>query len=99
MSNLGKKGISSLAFGLLKHFSLIQLFPNPTNNKLQVVLERSLTNAKLSIVDITGKLVFQNNDLNGDNFTLDLKKFIVGVYFIEMTMNNQRIIQKFVVNQ
>jgi hypothetical protein len=79
--------------------SKITVFPNPTNDKLEIVLENSTVNlVQFKIVDINGKVVKQLSHFL-DKTIIDVCDFQKGVYFIEIISNKRmKIVEKFVVN-
>ena len=79
----------------------VNLFPNPTNNILNVAFE--LTNnsdVKMMVMSLTGQVV-EMRDLKLEEGTQQLKidanRFDSGVYFIHLITNDERISKKFIV--
>ncbi len=69
----------------------IKLAPNPTTGHVQLNLPSAIKNAHVTIVDITGKNVFDEAiqiDING-NAQLNLEGFINGIYFISVNNGNK----------
>ncbi|NOZ45194.1 MAG: T9SS type A sorting domain-containing protein [Chlorobi bacterium] len=79
----------------------VNLFPNPVNNKFNLVLKNvNLDNATISIIDITGKKLYENQISFKQNyyrqtFNLDL---MPGLYFLIVSDNNNSKSKKFIVN-
>ncbi|MCF8380054.1 MAG: T9SS type A sorting domain-containing protein [Bacteroidales bacterium] len=71
------KQLSAENFGLM-------LYPNPSNGEFTVkVKEGSL--AEISVMDMTGRLIYQNNSLNyAPEFVINLRGQSYGVYFIRV---------------
>jgi hypothetical protein len=63
----------------------ISLFPNPTGGLLRIASGISLTNAKISVRDMHGRLISEQINRNGCEFTLDLSNQESGIYFIEVS--------------
>lgn len=80
---------------------MLQVFPNPANAiiKIMAVL-RSGSNATLSFIDDTGKIILQQNNsfVKGVNMLTDnISFFAPGVYIIKVTRHNEKdLLMKFV---
>ena len=61
----------------------LSVFPNPSLDEINI---NSKTSA-ITISDVSGKILFSENDLDTDNKTLNIASFSEGMYFI--TINNQ----------
>ncbi|MEI6595249.1 MAG: T9SS-dependent M36 family metallopeptidase [Bacteroidota bacterium] len=69
----------------------IKLAPNPTTGHVQLNLPSAIKNAHVTIVDITGKNVFDEAiqiDING-NAQLNLEGLNNGIYFISVNSGNK----------
>jgi hypothetical protein len=67
---------------------VINLYPNPTKNQLNIILT-SNQNTKLEIFSIEGKLVEQQTIQK--NTVVDVSKYNTGLYFIQATTNDGKI--------
>jgi hypothetical protein len=67
------------------NLNTISLFPNPTGGLLRIASGISLTNAKISVRDMHGRLISEQINRNGCEFTLDLSNQESGIYFIEVS--------------
>lgn len=79
----------------------LNLFPNPTNNMLNVAFE--LTNnsdVKMVVMSLTGQMV-EMRDLKLEEgtqqFKVDVNRFDSGIYFIHLITNDERISKKFTI--
>lgn len=81
-------------------FELVSLYPNPVNNDFSVlVYAPENTTLTISITDISGKLVYQNQlyILNGDNkISLNAAHFVNGFYILTLSNPQNKISKKFV---
>ena len=75
------------------------VYPNPTTIVLNIKLYEPLfTNSTLQILDVTGRMVKQQNvSANNVNIRLDVKGLSAGRYFIKIANSQQVINQSFVV--
>jgi hypothetical protein len=76
--------------------TLFEIYPNPTNNVLNVNLN-NYKNAQIQVIDITGKILFTTNTTQTVN-SVDVSELTKGVYFIKITSNNQTTTKQFVKN-
>lgn len=61
---------------------VFSIFPNPTNNIINVV---GLENAtELTLLDVTGKIVYTNNNLTTNTLSIDLSNASNGLYFMQV---------------
>ena len=73
----------------------LQLYPNPATNEL--TLESSSTIIQYSIIDLTGKILHQENRLNSDLIQVRLDDLTSGVYVIQVqTADGKRSAHRFV---
>ena len=60
------------------------MYPNPSNGEITLTLPENQTNIELFVYDVSGRIVFNVNELSSQ-ITIDIKKNLsAGVYFIEM---------------
>ena len=67
----------------------LEAYPNPVNTTLTIENINVDGNATISLVDMQGKVVYNNtvSNLKG-NFQLDMSNFESGVYFVRLTTEN-----------
>jgi hypothetical protein len=66
---------------------LINIFPNPVNNLLNV---EGLDNTiRISLIDVTGKLVYNNLDVKTNTLSIDLSVVMKGMYFLQIVTNEE----------
>jgi len=73
------------------------IFPNPTTGVF-TIKRNSQENAKIVIFDLLGKVVYTKENETKREIDLDLSNVNKGVYFVSVTSNNKRVIQRMVVN-
>jgi hypothetical protein len=72
------------------------IFPNPTNNMLNITLPNNEVNAQINIYNESGKSIFSKITDQKTN-TIDLSNIESGVYFVEVKINDSKnYIKKFV---
>jgi hypothetical protein len=75
----------------------VQMFPNPTNGELNIY--HSARILSLNVYDIAGKLIETRNDVNREQYRMDLTTYQKGVYFLAvLDVEGKRITQKVMVH-
>ena len=70
----------------------VSVFPNPFTNRISISTD---INSSISIIDITGKVVYATINLN-ELIQLDLSELKTGVYFLSISNNNTKSISKLI---
>lgn len=60
----------------------IVLYPNPNNGIFEITLSNNNVFESVSIFDITGRLVFKQNNINNDSLTVNLTSSNSGIYTV-----------------
>ena len=77
----------------------IEIFPIPTNGKLNIVMNGKNNYIKsLKIYNLFGKAVFNRSKLNGKSLSLDLSFLTKGIYLLEIYSNENVYLNKIVKN-
>jgi uncharacterized Ntn-hydrolase superfamily protein len=78
----------------------IQLFPNPANNRLSLIIDTSISSMSYELIDISGKKLITNNEQSVNNKRLDINisALNTGVYFLRVATNLGEITLKFIKN-
>ena len=77
-----------------KALSKVSIFPNPTTDLLFIDSQQTIVDA-ITIYNLNGKIVIQAQLIDR---TLDVSTIPVGMYFMEITTENGRTVQKFIKN-
>lgn len=67
--------------------------PNPANEVTYINLPKDVNNAKIQIIDITGKIISSNQLLNSQ-YRLDLSSHSAGIYSLNITLENGQLLQR-----
>lgn len=82
--------------------STIRVYPNPTNGlvTLNITDDNKIGNVQLEIMDITGKVVYNNNYFGANMVQeqIDLSNLNKGMYFLRTTINGNSSVQKVTIN-
>lgn len=72
----------------------LSLYPNPTNNSINISSATEAINA-VNIVDITGKVLYSNTNINTTETIVDVSAFSTGIYFVNINGTvSKKIIKK-----
>ncbi len=66
----------------------IILAPNPTNDQFTIRSNEQLQQASIRILNISGKMIRKEENLNGTDFTIDVSGLSAGIYFVEVVKAN-----------
>jgi polygalacturonase len=61
-----------------------KLYPNPSSDILHIQLDQEIKDATFSILDLNGRMI-KRFELQGKDFSLDLKNIIEGFYLIQIS--------------
>jgi len=76
------------------------IYPNPSNGILNLQFsEMSAESYNISIMDVTGRVVFVQNDLNNDNYILDLSNTANGTYMLLVSAGTANSIKRIVLKK
>jgi len=98
-------GLSNLTYddnSLIKDLDLIKIYPNPTNSKINILINLKLSPTKLriKIFSINGQELYSVNDFTPDSrttvLTLPLQNLNSGVYIVKITGKNINLKEKFI---
>ena len=64
----------------------LNIYPNPANNILNVNGLKSVK--EVSLIDVTGKVVYHNSKLQSESLTIDLSNILKGMYFLQVKTDN-----------
>ncbi len=73
----------------------INIYPNPSNGMFYIELAKSISKANVSILDMTGKLIYTNK-LNSNLNEIDLSSQAKGIYFIKFNISDETLISKLI---
>lgn len=67
----------------------IILSPNPTDNMFTIHAEQQLNKAAIHLIAINGKVVYQQENVSGNDFKIDASALSSGIYFVEVICENK----------
>lgn len=99
ISELSTIAITGNIKGLLKAFvstagvndltkTNISIYPNPTNNIINVNLGAVNSPTNYSLYSIDGKMIRDNNMVNNNSFSIDLTEMAIGIYILKIKSEN-----------
>ena len=81
---------------------LISIYPNPTEDKLNIIFNDNIENTKIILFDHLGKVVETvkvNNMCSGEKLTFDVSSLCNGLYFVHCINNNNSLKESFTVTK
>jgi len=77
----------------------VHVYPNPAKGYVTINLGNidNLANAKLEIVDVFGRLIWESSNISTSSMKINFSNFKTGTYFIEVTTNNKTFTKKLIV--
>lgn len=77
----------------------INIYPNPTNGYLNISFDKNITNSKISIIDLNGRVVYSEytETISGVK-TIDLNKIQSGIYICNIKGENINYTKKIILN-
>ncbi|MDA8531385.1 T9SS type A sorting domain-containing protein [Flavobacteriaceae bacterium] len=109
ISTISTVDITGYIKGLLKAFGStagvndltktnISIYPNPTNNIINVNLGAVASPTNYSLYSIDGKMIVEHNTVNNNSFSINLTDMAIGIYILkikcENSINTFKIIKK-----
>lgn len=67
------------------------VYPNPTTSQLTVLKPRSVKKYSIKLFDTQGKSVWSSSDIVADKIYIDVKPLNDGIYFVQLTGENNKI--------
>lgn len=64
-------------------------YPNPTKDKVTIVIEEAFSSIHLKVVDNIGQTMLTKLEVEGQDYTFDLIDLAVGSYYILITIDGQ----------
>ena len=72
------------------------VFPNPSNAVFNI-RRQSFEKMDISVFDITGKLIFKENNIYSSYYSLNLSEVSKGIYFLKIVDGNKQIAKRLIV--
>ena len=82
----------------VKTLTGINVFPNPADNILNVEFRETLNNVTFEVISVDGKVLSEQVlDRTNSIQTIDVSRLIPGMYLLNITSNEGKLIKKFIV--
>ncbi len=102
ISSIGSKDIAimkmtfpSLGIDDVEKYNAFKLYPNPMQDSFSIDFKKVKKNVKIKILDVLSKSIYEKAFFNTDKIKI-LNNLESGVYFIEISMGQKRIIKKII---
>lgn len=74
------------------------MYPNPASNTVNLAFEVRQNQVKIEFIDVQGRLILQQNNDFGNQFTVDIRSLPKGMYFVKIDTDTSSYYQKLIVN-
>lgn len=74
----------------------LAIYPNPTNENLNINLKNTIEKGSLKIISITGQTVFEQQNINGTDFNFEVSSLNSGLYLIQVSDSQNTFTSKFI---
>jgi hypothetical protein len=74
----------------------LKLYPNPASDTLGISLGQELTNATVTITDMTGKVVLKKSNISDSQIDLDISSIANGNYIVKVVADGKSSSAKFI---
>ncbi len=82
----------------IEPLSGVKVFPNPTDNILNVEFRETLNNVTFEVISVDGKVLSEKSiDQTNNVQTIDVSGLIPGIYMLNITSDQGKVLQKFIV--
>jgi len=82
VKDVALKAIFTLSTGSAEFDMPFEIYPNPATDKLYVSAAGKAIQ-KIQLIDLTGKVIYNKNEVS-ENETIDLTRFLSGLYFVRI---------------
>jgi plastocyanin len=76
------------------NLSSVRIFPNPAKDVIKISLENGFNNTRISLIDLTGKIIFDHSFAGTNEVTLNVGDLTRGYYFVKIFSNNETITRR-----
>lgn len=77
----------------------VKIYPNPTSEVLNIEVEKNLSNANISVFDVSGKLIISKKNISGKALNIPVNELSTGNYVIMVADSDQNFSAKFIKKQ
>ena len=93
------KIVNTLGIDNPSELEQVRLYPNPANRSVYLEIPQQLEEVSVKILDVTGKCIFVNTNLQSGKHTLSTDRLSNGMYFMQITSDKGNIVRKVLINK
>lgn len=89
-----------ISSGIDNHFTttpIVRIYPNPASEVMNIVLSGEQIISKVELVDVSGKNVYSQHNINRGNCSLDINNMNKGVYIVNIFTSRGVISEKVII--
>jgi len=75
----------------------VKIFPNPSNGKVNVEINKNYSEANISVLDLSGKIIYNETLSKNNSKEIDLSSYAKGMYIIQLDVDNEKIVTKVII--
>lgn len=90
------KAVTHLNVKAIGNANAIHVYPNPGSGVYTLSTDRPLQDATVKVMNITGQVVLERKELNGNTFNFDIQPYADGIYIMEIGEAGERMLIKLV---
>jgi hypothetical protein len=77
----------------------IEIYPNPTKDILYINTNSDMSNASIELLDIEGRVVYNENAIKENPIKIDCSNITKGAYFLKITNNGKSISKPLIISR
>lgn len=75
----------------------INIYPNPSNGRFTIQVENNIKIKDISIIDLSGRIIYNDLFSNDNSKEIDLSEFAKGIYILQLDVENEKLVTKIII--
>ncbi len=75
----------------------INIFPNPSTGKFTIEIENNYSVTDVSVIDLSGRIIYNELFNNDNSKEIDLSGFAKGMYILQLNVDNEKLTTKILI--
>jgi hypothetical protein len=67
----------------------LSVYPNPSNGNVIISFGKTISNAKIKLINAMGQTVSEKQNQSGNQFALDISNYASGIYYVEVQQSDK----------
>lgn len=73
-------------------YNQLKLYPNPSESQVNIESEQNIQS--FEIIDLNGRMITTQKEVNSKKLSLDFSAYQKGIYLVQLTIDNQQIVKR-----